>query len=110
MLTTVQDKPRVASGKVLSSTPDLIAADRMRASWGGIDSVLKGNHLEEPLLDQFQDTISQSHCTGMRSGVVLEPIEMKVELLDLIVVLGLEVGGDERGGSFGRHELHVTSV
>lgn len=110
VFTTVQDKPRVAAGKVLSSTPDLIAANWMRTSWGSVDSVPEGNHLEEPLLDQFQDTIAQPHCTGVRSSVVLEPIEVKVELLNLVVVLGLEAGGDERGGSFVRQKLHVTSV
>jgi len=89
---SVQDKPRVASCKVLSSAPDLIRSNGMGSSGRGVDAVTEGDDLEEPLLDQLDDTVTQLDGRRLRGGIVLEPVEMEMELLDLIVVIGLEAG------------------
>jgi hypothetical protein len=102
---TVQDEPRVAPSKVLASTPDLVAADGVGSTGGSVDSVLEWHHLEEPFLDKLQDAVTELDSRGLGGLVVLEPVEMEVEFLDLVVVVGLNTGA--RGSLRGGHELHL---
>lgn len=105
MGSTVQDEPGVAPSKVLAGTPDLVAADGVGSTRRGVDAVLEWHHLEEALLDKLQDAVTELHCRGLRGFIVLEPVEMEVEFLDLVVVVGLQAGAGRSLG--GWHELHV---
>ena len=89
----VQDKPRKASCKVLTSTPDFIRSNWVGAAGGGVDTIAARNDLEEPLLNKLKDPVSQLDSRGLGIGIVLEPVDMEMKLLDLIVVIGLETGG-----------------
>lgn len=59
MWTPVQHKPRITTCEILPRTPNLITSNRVRTSRGSIDTVFERDNLEEPLTDEFEDSVTE---------------------------------------------------
>lgn len=92
MWTTVQHKPGITTCEILPRTPHFITSNGVRTTGGSVDTVFEGHDLEEPFTDKFEDSVAEFDSGLVRGLVVLEPVEMEVELLNLVVVVGLQVG------------------